>query len=154
MKRVVCENIRSAYNVGNIIRTADALWRWVVILGYTAGFDHKKVTKTALGAEKEIPIKSIDNISNLFIMTEEEDAFVICAEKTENSISLQDLGQNIYNLKKDIYVIVWNEVTGVETESLQKCDIVCEIPMQWAKESLNVWQATAIFMREINKFIK
>gem|GEM_PF-6721821 len=31
-KRVVCENLRSAYNVGNIIRTADGLGRGVILV--------------------------------------------------------------------------------------------------------------------------
>ncbi len=31
-KRVVVENLRSAYNVGNIIRTADALGRGVIFV--------------------------------------------------------------------------------------------------------------------------
>lgn len=31
-KRIVMENLRSAYNVGNIIRTADALSRGVIFV--------------------------------------------------------------------------------------------------------------------------
>lgn len=34
-KIIILENIRSAYNVGNVIRTADALGREVRITGYT-----------------------------------------------------------------------------------------------------------------------
>lgn len=48
MKRIVLENLRSAYNVGNIVRTADALGRGVVRVGYTARADHKQVRKTSL----------------------------------------------------------------------------------------------------------
>ncbi len=160
MKRIVCENIRSAYNVWNIIRTADALGWWVVTCWYTPWFDNPKIIKTSLGAEQKIPKKTIDNIEELFIFVEQRDSIIICAEKNPNSIKLENISQTIYNIKKwnenlnDIYVIVGNEVSWVEDISLQKCDIVCEIEMLGQKESLNVWQAAAIFMREINKFIK
>lgn len=49
MNVVILENIRSAYNVGNIIRTADALGWQVRLAGYTPSpTDTQKVTKTSL----------------------------------------------------------------------------------------------------------
>ena len=49
----VLENIRSAYNVGSVFRTADAfLIESVYITGYTAVPPHKEIKKTALGAEE------------------------------------------------------------------------------------------------------
>ena len=50
-KIIILENIRSAYNVGNVVRTADALEWNVWITGYTPSpIDHPKVRKTSLGA--------------------------------------------------------------------------------------------------------
>ena len=49
----VLENIRSAYNVGSVFRTADAfLLESIYICGYTAFPPHKEIRKTALGAEE------------------------------------------------------------------------------------------------------
>ena len=80
MKNVIMlENIRSAYNVWNIIRTADSLGRDVWMSGYTPWPDEQpKVKKT-----------------------------------------------------------------------LETVDAVVYIPMQWIKESMNVGQSSAIFMREL-----
>src|ERR1700738_3728479 len=48
---VVLENIRSAYNVGSVFRTADAfLAEAIFIIGYSARPPHKEIKKTALGA--------------------------------------------------------------------------------------------------------
>jgi len=48
-KIIILENIRSAYNVGNIIRTADALGWEVWMTGYTpAPEDSNRVGKSAL----------------------------------------------------------------------------------------------------------
>ena len=77
---------------------------------------------------------------------------VISAELHEKSISLTDIHTQIKNIDKsggDIFVIVGNEVTGVESETLDKSDIITHIPMLGVKESLNVGQAAAIIMWEL-----
>ena len=52
---IVLENIRSAYNVGSVFRTADAfLIEAIFIVGYTAQPPHKEIKKTALGAEETV----------------------------------------------------------------------------------------------------
>src|SRR6187549_98811 len=51
----VLENVRSAYNVGSVFRTADAfLLQSVYLTGYTAHPPHKEIKKTALGAEESV----------------------------------------------------------------------------------------------------
>ncbi len=58
----VLENIRSAYNVGSVFRTADAfLIEAVFITGYTAKPPHKEIKKTALGAEESVDWKYFEN---------------------------------------------------------------------------------------------
>src|SRR5262245_60711205 len=52
---IVLENIRSAYNVGSVFRTADAfLIEAIYIIGYSAKPPHKEIKKTALGAEETV----------------------------------------------------------------------------------------------------
>ena len=58
MNIIILENIRSAYNVGNIIRTADALGWQVRLTWYTPSpVDTQKVVKTSLGAEINVWLK-------------------------------------------------------------------------------------------------
>lgn len=97
---------------------------------------------------------------------------IIVAEDTEQSIPLTDLHLPLWSeanplgarglgvsdnqhkhLDGDCFVIVGNEVTGVESETLDKADIISHIPMLGLKESLNVGQAAAIMMREIGKYL-
>lgn len=144
---VVCENIRSAYNVGNIIRTADALWRWVVISGYAAPIYHPKVKKTALWAEEAIHSKHFLDIKETIRRLRQENYTIIAAELTPTSMSLHDANKKI---KKDnpIAVVMGNELLWVSQETLDSSDHIVHIPMHGIKESLNVGQAAAIFMRE------
>jgi len=54
---IVLVNVRSAWNVGSIMRTCDALGAQLVLVGYTprpVGTSLKLVQKTAIGAEKTV----------------------------------------------------------------------------------------------------
>ena len=61
----VLENVRSAYNVGSVFRTADAfLIEAVYICGYTAYPPHKEIKKTALGADETVAWKHFKSIDD------------------------------------------------------------------------------------------
>ena len=146
---VILENIRSAYNVGNIIRTADSLWWEVWIVGYTPSpVDNPKVCKTSLWAENTVWLRQFDFTVDAIQEAREMWLEIIAAELTENSVSL---GEYVCKSENWIAVIFGNEVDGVMPKTLKEVDGVVEIPMQWIKESMNVGQSTAIFMRELRK---
>lgn len=149
MKVVILENIRSAYNVWNIIRTADALWRNVWITGYTPSpVYHKKVVKTSLGAEVNVWIIQFKDSLEAIEYAKNKWMAVISAEVTDNAKDLKTSSSE--NKNPDIAIIFWNEVDWVLSKTLSAVDQVVYIPMQWIKESLNVWQTAAIFMRAFN----
>ena len=146
---VILENIRSAYNVWNIIRTADSLWWEVWIIGYTPSpLDNPKVCKTSLWAENTVWLRQFDFTIDAIQEAREMWLEIIAADLTENSVSLRE-----YVCKSEnwIAVIFGNEVDGVMEKTLKEVDTVVEIPMHWIKESMNVGQSTAIFMRELWK---
>ena len=146
---VILENIRSAYNVGNIIRTADSLWWEVWIVGYTPSpLDNPKVCKTSLWAENTVWLRQFDFTIEAIQEAREMWLEIIAAELTENSVSL---GEYVCKSENWIAVIFGNEVDGVMEKTLKEVDAVVEIPMHWIKESMNVGQSTAIFMRELWK---
>ena len=146
---VILENIRSAYNVWNIIRTADSLWWEVWIVGYTPSpVDNPKVCKTSLWAENTVWLRQFDFTIDAIQEAREMWLEIIAAELTENSVSL---GEYVCKSENWIAVIFGNEVDGVMPKTLKEVDWVVEIPMQWIKESMNVGQSTAIFMRELWK---
>src|SRR5690349_162567 len=59
---VVLENIRSAYNVGSVLRTCDAfLIEAIYIIGYSAKPTHTEINKAALGAEETVTWKYFKN---------------------------------------------------------------------------------------------
>lgn len=152
---IILENLRSAYNVWNIIRTADALWYDVVISGYTASpFTHPKVQKTSLWAQDAVSIREFSDTSRVVEVVKNEGFTLIACEICEGSIDVSDVYDALVSRHMTVFpvaLVVWNEVTGVLQETRDVADLCVHIPMLWIKESLNVGQAAAICMWEINR---
>ncbi len=149
MPAVVLENIRSAYNVWNIIRTADAFGFDVILSWYTPSpFENLAVCKTSLWAEKSVFIQSFWNPKEALNYVKNKYHWVIAAELTLHSQPIQNLFKKDFN---QIAIVFGNEVKGVLPETLEFVNQIYHIPMVGQKESLNVGQAAAIFMWEIWK---
>lgn len=153
---IILENLRSAYNVWNIVRTADALWRDVIIAGYTPSpVSNPKVQKTSLGAQNMITIHEYpwrhhdgtDLIAVQSAITFARDTYgpVYALEITDISQDLRSVDRKTLN--GSFALLVGNEPDGVELSTLLCVDWVIHIPMIGSKESLNVGQAAAIAMR-------
>ena len=120
-KIIILENIRSAYNVGNVVRTADALGRNVWITGYTPSpIDHPKVRKTSLGAENHVGLKQFDYTSDAIKYAKEHNIKVIAAEITNEARPLDTYTPENNNLA----IILGNEEEGVLNQTHKKEDEV------------------------------
>lgn len=144
---VVLENIRSAYNVGSIFRTADAfLLQSIYICGYTAVPPHKEIKKTALGADESVAWKHFKNVAEAIEEIKSEGYKIYAVEQAVDSWKL-----GLFAVANDekIAVIFGNEVTGVEQETIALCDGVIEIPQLGMKHSLNVATAAGVVLWEL-----
>lgn len=143
----VLENVRSAYNVGSVFRTADAfLIEAIYICGYTAYPPHKEIKKTALGADETVTWKHFKNISEAIEEIRKLDYKVYAVEQAIDSYKLQAIS---YEPDEKIAVIFGNEVTGVEQSTIEQCDGCIEIPQLGMKHSLNISVAAGIVLWEL-----
>jgi len=149
------ENLRSLYNIGAIYRTASFFGvDTIFLIGYS-GIDpsaslkpnsnkeslmHKKLYKTSLGTIDKIKTKHYKNTSDL--TKDIKDSYIVALEQSPASSNIYDfkLPKNIDNL----IVILGNEVTGVEQETLKICDEIVEIPGSGGHNSLNVEVASPL----------
>ena len=121
------------------------------IVWYTPSpFDNSKVSKTSLWAENTVWLQQFDFTVDAIKVAREIWLKVIAAELTEDSVSISDFSSSFQN-QEWIAVIFGNEVDGVMDQTLKSVDAIVKIPMQGTKESMNVGQSTAIFMRELRK---
>jgi 23S rRNA (guanosine2251-2'-O)-methyltransferase len=137
---VICDNIRSLENIGSIFRTSDALGVAKIYLcgisGKTPAWEtglHKKIAKTALGAEKTVLFEYYKNTSKLIDKLKERKINIIALEQSKKAIEYTK-----FNPKFPLALIVGNEVEGVSKKILKKCDKIIFLPMLGQKESLNV----------------
>jgi tRNA G18 (ribose-2'-O)-methylase SpoU len=145
----VLENIRSAYNVGSVFRTADAfLIESIYITGYTAKPPHKEISKTALGAQDSVDWKYFETTKDAIEELKKNGYKVYAVEQVTDSISLEKLsGLNV----EKIAFIFGNEVTGVDEKIISFCDGSIEIPQFGMKHSLNISVAAGIVLWEAVK---
>lgn len=144
---VVLENIRSAYNIGSMFRTADAfLLEAIFICGYSARPPHKEIKKTALGAEETVTWKGFEKTEEAIALLKEMGYWVYALEQVENSLPLH---QTHFGPKDKIAIILGNEVSGVAQETIALCDGTIEIPQLGMKHSLNVATAGGVVLWEL-----
>lgn len=152
--RLIAHNLRSTHNVGSLLRTCEGLGiSKVYLTGYTpypllkaderlphiANKLNKQIHKTALDAETIIKWEHTSDIEALLANLAESGFEIIGLEQNTKSIKLPD-----YTPSDKVAIIVGREVEGIESELLDKCDKVVEIPMFGRKESFNVVQAAAM----------
>lgn len=150
---IIAHNLRSAHNVGSLLRTADGFGAVVYLTGYTpypalesdkrllhlSVKLNRQIAKTSLGAEKTVQWQHSEDINQVINQLKADGYKVAALEQTKNSLPLP-----AYNPPLKLALIVGREVEGLEAEVLRAADVVLEIPMSGKKESLNVAVAAAI----------
>src|SRR3954454_14779887 len=145
----VLENVRSAYNVGSVLRTADAfLLQAVYTTGYTAHPPHRQIQKTALGADETVTSKHFQDAAAAIAELRAAGFAIYAIEQTEDSISLQHL-ETAPNDK--IAVVFGNEVAVLEQSTILLCDGCIEIPQLGMKHSLNISVAAGIVLWKLSE---
>lgn len=144
---VVVDNIRSAHNVGEILRTADGAGvTHVHLCGYTAGGDHPKVRKTSLGAEGSVPWSRSMNALDVIDRMEKRGMRIWALESTPSSEPLFSgvLEASPASTPPGLVLVVGNETAGVDHAILERAERHVELPMAGEKNSLNAAMALAV----------
>ena len=143
---LILPNIRSAINVGAILRTCDAVGVGKVCLtGYTPrpidkfGRIQKDIAKSALGAEQWIPWEYEESLEKLITKLKKQKYQIIALEQDEKSVDYRKV-----KVEEKVAIILGEEVNGLDKKILRKCDVISEIPMHGKKESLNVSVACGV----------
>lgn len=147
---VVLNDIRSVYNVGSIFRTADGagvekLW----ICGITGHPPDSQITKTALGAEKEVPWEYRRDAREVLRELKALGYQTVFLEQLAESIPYQD-----YRPSGPLCLVIGNEISGVSDGLVPLCDETIEIEMAGAKNSLNVAVAFGVVAFHIRNSFK
>ncbi|WP_031465798.1 TrmH family RNA methyltransferase [Sciscionella sediminilitoris] len=151
---VIAHNMRSAYNVGALLRTADVFAvHTVYCTGYTpyprqrddtrspeliSRLGHK-IHKSALGAEETVRCLHHPGISALLAELRAEGYTIAGLEVDDRAVNLAG-----YRPPAKLALLLGEEVHGIPVKLRASCDELLEIPMHGTKDSLNVSVASGI----------
>jgi tRNA G18 (ribose-2'-O)-methylase SpoU len=143
VRAVLVDNIRSAWNVGSILRTADGFgFAHAYLCGITPTPELDAVRKTALGAEKFVTWSHHKNSVELVKDLKLEGWKVAALEEDARAISISQFPNP--PIPNPLVLILGSEVTGVDPELLDLADQILYIPMRGQKRSFNVANAFSI----------
>lgn len=132
---VVAPDLRSAYNVGAILRTADAAGlEHVFCCGFTPTPEHRGVAKTALGAQDAVAWSHHADVYALLDTLRARGYTVAALERAAEARLPEELDEAHFPLA----LVLGNELTGVPAPVLSACDFVVGLPQFGVKASLNV----------------
>ena len=147
-KAILIHNVRSAHNVGAIMRTADGAGvSRVYLSGYTPqpvdrfGRADRRLSKTALGAETMLEWEYSKDASRIIRRLKKDDWDIFGIELDPRARDYRDV-----TLERNTLFILGNEVRGLSPALKDACDVLIEIPMKGEKESLNVAVAAGIVL--------
>src|SRR4030067_390846 len=131
------DNIRSAWNVGSIFRTADGTGiQKIYLCGISPTPENPKVKKTALGAEINIPWEKHNNGVKTANSIKSQGYILWALEDLPDAEPLYRVDLPIIN--SPLVLIAGNEGCGVDPGIIETCDKVLSIPMLGKKRSYNV----------------
>jgi tRNA G18 (ribose-2'-O)-methylase SpoU len=136
---LILDNIRSAYNVGAIFRTADGIGvNKLYLCGITpTPKTTEAIGKTSLGAENTIPWEYHPNGVTISRVLKYQGYNLIVLERTAAAQLINDYHPDPSDQRITVLVI-GNEKAGVDPGIIEVCDRVIALPMMGEKASLNV----------------
>jgi len=137
---VVADNVRSAFNMGGIFRTADFFGvEKLVLCGYSPDPGNPQVKKTALGADETTPWSRMGDVRDAIDALRAEGRRIYALETAEGATSITD-----FTPVWPCAVLLGNERFGLDPDVVAMADEVLVIPSHGRKNSLNVVSAFAV----------
>jgi tRNA G18 (ribose-2'-O)-methylase SpoU len=146
---VVLDNVRSMYNVGSVLRTADAFRvEGVYLCGITSTPPSTEIHKTALGAEDSVSWQYFPSAAEAVSQLQHDGYCVYAVEQVEHSTKLPRFTAA---RGRKYAVVLGNEVKGVCQEVVDQSDDCLEIPQLGTKHSMNVSVTAGIIIYQFAK---
>ncbi|MDD3050455.1 MAG: TrmH family RNA methyltransferase [Candidatus Cloacimonetes bacterium] len=146
---LVLDNLRSAFNVGSIFRTAECFGiSRILLCGCSATPDNKKVRETSMGCSNFVEWQYFKLIGDAIKYLKNLDYKIVAVETVTTAQEVND-----FNFESKSAFVFGNEAYGILNDTLTDCDSIIKIPLQGWKNSLNVGVACGIIAYLVNSSI-
>lgn len=142
---LICDNLRSVFNVGSIFRSAECLGIAEILLcGITPLPTHPNLPKTAMGTESLVKWRHFTHTQEAIESCKQQGMHIYALETVEGAVSVF---QAQYSFP--LALVLGNESLGINPANLALCDSFISLPQLGWKNSLNVGVATACTLYQI-----
>lgn len=142
---LVLDSFKVAFNIGVILRLADALLlSKVYICGDTIIPPNRKIKTTSRGAERWVPWEYVEDAVSLVQQIKEQGSMVVSAEIANNSVYYKDAKYSF-----PLCLILGREFDGVNPKLLELSDYVVHLPMLGMSNSINVSATASALLYEM-----
>ncbi len=139
---LVLDRLRSAFNVGNIFRLAEATRAaGIVACGYTAAPPHPKLEKTARGCAELVPCTRAPDAATAVAELRRAGCTVYAVETV---VGARPVWEQAFRFPAAF--VLGNEALGIAPEALAGCDAVVCLPCFGRKNSVNVGNCAAVVL--------
>lgn len=136
------DNINDPHNLGSILRVAECFGIDAVTFSKNRGSDITPVvSKTSVGGSELVEIIKVSNLAETVRKFQEHHYTVIAADVSSDAVSLHD-----FEFPEKFLLIMGSEGEGIQKLIMRYVDHKVYIPMSGKIDSLNVSQATAVFL--------
>lgn len=139
---LMVDSIQDPQNFGTILRAAECFGADAVIYSKNRNVGLTPVvSKASVGASEVVPLMPVSNLADTLKKFQEGGYFSVAAEVKEGAHSL-----STFEFPNQTLLIMGAEGSGIQPLLSKNSDFHVMIPMQGAIDSLNVSQATAVFL--------
>lgn len=141
---IIVDNVLDTYNVGSIFRLADAVAaKRVYLCGETLTPPNSRIKKASISTWKWVDWEKAESASAAIsaIKRERPDTQIVAVEQHKKSIPFFEA-----KYRFPLALIVGNETHGISQETLDKSDMIVELPMWGVNRSLNVMVSLGIVL--------
>jgi len=137
------DNVRSAYNIGAMLRSANAFGlEHLYLCGYSPTPQQSKVLKTSLGAESTLAWSHQPSALTLIQQKKTDGYLILAIEATSSASSLIDY--SLPSGTSKVMMVVGNEIFGIDPAIRALSAAILQIPIYGEKKSLNVASSFSI----------
>lgn len=143
---LLLDSIFDPQNLGALLRAAECFGVDAVVWSKNRGVDITPVvTKASVGASELVPLIKVSNLAQTAERFQKSDYQILAAALGDGAIPLER-----YTRQDKVVLMVGSEGKGLQPLLLKRADEILYIPMQGRIQSLNVSQATSIFLAKLS----
>lgn len=144
---VAVDGLSSAENLGALVRNCAAFNVQALIVGETCTSPYlRRAVRSSMGAIFHLPVIESSDLRQSLEQVKESGVHCLAAHAHAQEVSLPSA-----DLKRECCLVFGSEGYGIRPSVLEVCDEAVTVPMASPIDSLNVANAAAVFLYEVNR---